>query len=211
MDDAQRMRLAAEHFIAGRDEDARAELRLLSRDPKRKVVRYQKPPDAVDSPGRRSRVNYKPPEGFAAWVRGGWRCSYCGQRLVMAHLMELLSLRASDLLPFSPGHRFKEDFTHPAVIRCQPAVDHFESGARTGKWLERGNLVSACAPCNEPKSDGLAPPFVARVFDDWDGGSALFAALADGQDKKFAIVARNLQIGLELAKEPLTSPIVTSD
>ena len=201
MDDAQRMRLAAEYFVAFRPEDAREELRRLSREPKKKVVRYQKPLMLVDSPGARSRVNYRAPEGFKVWTLGGWRCCYCGQRLVMAHLMELLSLRAPDLLPFSPGHRYKESFTHPAVIRCQPAVDHFESGARSGKWLESDNLVAACAPCNEPKNDGLAPPFVPRIFDDWDGGSGVFALLAEGQDRRFARVARNLQIGIDLAQQ----------
>jgi hypothetical protein len=107
LDDAQRMRLAAELFVANLDEQARAVLRSLSNDPKRKTVRYKKMAPIDEAPGYRSRVPYGRAQGFAILATGGWRCSYCGQRLVMAHLMELLSLRAPDLLPFSPGHRLR--------------------------------------------------------------------------------------------------------
>jgi hypothetical protein len=196
LDDAQRMRLAAELFAADRDEHARAVLHSLSNDPKRESVRYQKVAATNEATGYRSRVHYGRALGFNVSAACGWRRSYCGQRLVMAHLMELLSLRAPDLLPFSPGHRFKESFTHPAVVRCQPAVDHLESGARSGRWLDRENMVAACASCNELKNDGLAPPLLPRVADDWDGGAGVFPALAEGQPLRFASVARDLRRGL---------------
>jgi hypothetical protein len=199
LDDAQRLRLAAELFTINRDEDARTVLRSLSNERKRQKARCLKAKSGDMAFGHGSRVSYKRPDGFAILAAAGWRCIYCGQRVVMAHLMELLSLRAPDLLPFSPAHRFKESFTHPAVVRCQPAIDHLESGARSGRWLDLDNLVAACAPCNEQKNDGLAPPLVPHVIDHWDGGSALFEALANGQANRFLNVVRDLKRGLNKA------------
>ena len=200
LDDAQLIRLAAELFVAGSDEQAREVLRMLSNEPKRKSLSYRKAAPSATSPGHRSRVSPKAAEKFAILASSGWRCNFCGQRLVMHHLMELLSLRAPDIVSFSPEHKFKESFTHPAFVRCQHAVDHLESGALSGRWLDPDNLVAACAACNEFKNDGLAPPFMPRVADDWDGGASVFLALAEGQPKRFSKVVSDLRLGLRKAK-----------
>lgn len=45
--------------------------------------------------------------------------------------------------------------THPAANRVYPNVDHVQAWSLGGAWDDLGNLLTACTPCNERKSNNL--------------------------------------------------------
>ncbi|MBV8081940.1 MAG: HNH endonuclease [Candidatus Eremiobacteraeota bacterium] len=69
--------------------------------------------------------------------------------------------------------------THPAAIRVYPAVDHVHPVSLGGAWADPQNLVSACVPCNELKSDKLGWARGTFSNDGWNGLVEYYRALAE--------------------------------
>ncbi|MHB8719249.1 MAG: HNH endonuclease [Candidatus Dormibacteria bacterium] len=93
------------------------------------------------------------PRGMAArlYLRDRFTCRYCGGRVILTAIMELLSGFYPDIFPFHPN--WKGGRTHPAIISRSAVVDHIDPGAWGGDWLSESNLVTACWPCNARKGD----------------------------------------------------------
>lgn len=103
----------------------------------------------------------------AVFRRDGWRCRYCGRRLVVSGVLELIGILYPEEFPF-PSHNMAHSSTHPAAIRVYPNVDHVDARAESvGDDLR--NLIGACTPCNELKSDNLGWVAVEQDLDQWDG------------------------------------------
>lgn len=103
--------------------------------------------------------------------RDGWRCRYCGLRVVSAPVLKSLQARFPALLPLA--QRAVDE--HPAhrVLRC--TQDHLEAHAAGGS-NRPDNLVTSCGACNFQKGDcsldelSLRHPLSREpILDDWDG------------------------------------------
>jgi len=93
------------------------------------------------------------PKALAArvYLRDHFTCRYCGGRVILTSVMEVLAGVYSDIFPF---HRsWKGGLTHPAIISRSAVIDHVDPGAWGGDWLAESNLVTACWPCNSRKGD----------------------------------------------------------
>lgn len=104
---------------------------------------------------RRRDIERRPPLSrelqARVFVRDKFSCRYCGGRLILTAIMELVSVVFPDAFPFHPN--WKGGHTHPAVLSRSAVVDHIEPGSVGGDWLAENNLVTACWPCNSRKSD----------------------------------------------------------
>ncbi|HRH10400.1 MAG TPA: HNH endonuclease [Bacteroidia bacterium] len=108
----------------------------------------------------------------AVFTRDGYRCRYCGAKLISQKFIKLFIEKLN-----SPFFRKGKDSKsiHGIIHLTWPVADHvvpWNLGGRTN--LE--NLVSACAPCNYGKDGntleqlGLNNPFErAPLVDAWDG------------------------------------------
>lgn len=110
---------------------------------------------------------------LAVAQRDGWRCRYCGLRVVGGPLLKALQVRFPAFLPL--GARAVDD--HPAhrVLRC--TQDHLAPFA-DGGLNDPKNLVTSCGACNFQKGDcsldelslQLSPPLDRGPDGDgWDG------------------------------------------
>jgi 5-methylcytosine-specific restriction endonuclease McrA len=128
--------------------------------------------------------------------RDGFHCRYCGRRVMLVPMLQLVGLLYPDLFPFTPNWR--GGGTHPAVILCSGVVDHVEPGAWSGAWQAESNLVTACNPCNAAKSDlplselpdwTLQPP---TIDSEWDGLTRYYAPLWALVEPRLAEIATTL-------------------
>ena len=130
-------------LIDDKDAAARAELGALS------FIDPVLPPQFVSSVGMSlsdvKRPNVTPAILAPILQRDHWCCRYCGRRLVVAGVLELLGVLASAEFPFPPGHHLPAAGTHPAARRTYPEVDHVHAGVAGGSWTDANNLVAACA------------------------------------------------------------------
>lgn len=83
--------------------------------------------------------------------RDHWTCRYCGKRTIFYPVMPLLGSIFPEHFPWHSN--WKAGLTHPAVVECSSVIDHIVPGAAGGQWLDEGNLVTACWPCNARKGD----------------------------------------------------------
>ena len=176
IDDALILALAVRLLLENRDADAHTELlRLSIVDPIGAPAISQEtlPSDG----GRYKRPAVKPAELAAVLMRDGWRCRYCGRRLVVPGVIELVGALCPEQFPFPAGHHMPAGRTHPAAIRMYPNVDHVEAGSVGGRWADDTNLVAACTPCNELKSDKGGWKVETPVIDEWDGLVGCYRAL----------------------------------
>jgi hypothetical protein len=176
--DAYFLREAARLLVERRDAAARLELLKLPRvdTVKRPIVKAT----AADAPAERTA---RPPTSPALLApilrRDGWRCRYCGRRLVLSGVIALIARLCPSDFPFPPGHHMPADRTHPAAIRVYPNVDHVHAGSVGGDWRATENLVTACTPCNEAKSNRLGWEPEAFGSDNWDGLVQFYRALVE--------------------------------
>jgi hypothetical protein len=115
----------------------------------------------------------------AVLQRDGWRCHYCGRRLLVPGVIELIGVLCAEQFPFPPGHNMPVARTHPAAIRVYPNVDHVHAGSLGGDWHDHANLIAACTPCNERKSNRLGWTTAPPTLDEWDGLVSRYRALAE--------------------------------
>lgn len=83
--------------------------------------------------------------------RDRFACRYCGAELIPTPIMQLVAELYPDLFPYHPNWKGGE--THPAILSRSPVVDHIVPGSTGGDWLDEGNLVTSCWPCNGRKAD----------------------------------------------------------
>ena len=113
-------------------------------------------------------------DALAIFQRDGFRCRYCGCRIVRPGVRSLLTALFPDDVRW-PGGKGGDQAKHGAFYALNGVLDHVEPYARGGD-SSTGNVVTACWPCNFGKEDhtieelGLSDPRLrAAVQDDWDG------------------------------------------
>jgi hypothetical protein len=104
--------------------------------------------------------------------RDGWRCRYCGLRVVDRWALKLLSQALPDTFPW--GNR--NGNSHPATVVLAATPDHVNPRSQGGGH-DLENLVTSCGTCQYQAKGactldelGLADPRGRQpVVDDWDG------------------------------------------
>ena len=111
--------------------------------------------------------------------RDGFYCRYCVRKCIPSPIIELVHELYPTQVPWTPG--WKGGATHPAFLTRSPCIDHVDPGAWSGKWNDADNLVTACFPCNEVKSDLPLDVLGWEVRDipeePWDGLVPYYRAL----------------------------------
>lgn len=189
-EDALILARAARLFIAEENTAACAELRKLALyDP---VVPPQFASRSIEQIGNGKRPNVTPTDLAPVLQRDHWCCRYCGRRLVVGGVLELLGILAPQDFPFPRGYHMPRDRTHPAALRVYPEVDHVHAGARGGDWKDRENLVAACVPCNDKKGDRIGWVTCPPKHESWTGLTELYEplAIAASADRPFHKVWR---------------------
>lgn len=123
------------------------------------------------------------------YERDSWTCRYCGTKLVLRPILELVAALCPAELPYLNDH-MPADKTHPVFLEQTPVIDHRDPGARSGRWLDKDNLLTACDPCNRSKGDfslealGWEP--IPPPDPTWDGMVPLYRKLweAAGQPQR---------------------------
>ncbi len=113
-------------------------------------------------------------------VRDGWRCRYCGLRLVSRDLIVSINARLGDEFVIDGS---VERLMHPAAYLLRYTQDHVVPRS-AGGTNEPSNVVAACGTCQYQKGDctldelGLMNPFdrPPRV-DSWDGLAGRFGKI----------------------------------
>ncbi len=135
-------------------------------------------PGIIEKPAR---VPLRMPQGGAAlavYERDGYRCRYCGIRIVIPGAFSVLRRRLPNVLTW--GTRDTEMNT--AMYALKGVLDHVLPHARGGT-SDAGNLVTSCQTCNYGKGDfhlaevGLDDPRTRPPQrDGWDGLRRLLSA-----------------------------------
>jgi 5-methylcytosine-specific restriction endonuclease McrA len=113
----------------------------------------------------RQRVPLTKVEMARIYIRDGWRCRYCGRKLVFPYVLELLRTLCPGFKGLLEGHHMPFVETEPAVERVYPNVDHVEPRLHAPE-----NLVTACTPCNTRKGNWLGWPRPGPITHErWDG------------------------------------------
>jgi HNH endonuclease len=132
------------------------------------------PLDPIASPQKLARDVFR---------RDGYRCRYCGMRLVPKDVFEAFSRVVGREAFRATGTNLER---HGVVLAFRANADHvvpWNLGGRT----EMDNLVSACWSCNYGKAGftldqiGVTDPRVGpcQVFDGWDGLTGFLPSLAE--------------------------------
>ena len=175
-EDAEIVSDAARCLVEQRDDDARLALASLS------ITDPVLAPTVERVLTQNDKATTKRPSVTAKTLcsvlkRDNWQCRYCARKLVAAPLIEVIGALCPNEFPFPKGHHMPADRTHPAAVRIYPAVDHVHAGSVGGDWKDEVNLVAACVPCNERKSNysGWVPQAV--VAGSWNGLTDLYRPL----------------------------------
>ena len=110
----------------------------------------------------------------AVLKRDGYRCRYCGCRVVRPGVRSLLTGLFPDIVQW-PSGKGGDQAKHAAFYALSGVLDHVEPYSRGGD-SSTNNIVTACWPCNFGKEDhtikelGLSDPRLrSPVVDEWDG------------------------------------------
>ena len=121
-------------------------------------------------------------ETRAVFRRDGYRCRYCGARVVLKEARSILTSHFPSAVPWPSGPQ-SDAGKHAAFYALNSVIDHVVPHARGGDSSPE-NLVTACWPCNFFKDDatlaeiGLADPRDRPpVVDEWDGLERLVSGL----------------------------------
>ena len=113
---------------------------------------------------------------LAMYARDGWRCRFCGCRVVLDRARRAMRAHLPDAVPWSEGEGH-----HAAFYALSGSVDHVVPHcAGGGNDLE--NIVTACWPCQFGRSHWLIeevglidPRSRTPVVDSWDGLTRLLS------------------------------------
>jgi len=104
-------------------------------------------------------------------MRDGWRCRYCGVRVVSRHARKIISDQFPETVLWPDRDKEKYGAFYALLAVADHVVPHTLGGPTAQK-----NLVTACQSCNYGKVDYLFeeidlldPRFVAPFVDGWDG------------------------------------------
>lgn len=137
---------------------------------RKNTLNIQKPPiideslrDAIRSPKKYQKAVFK---------RDGYRCRYCGIRLLSQKFVKEFSKKLNSNL-FQRGKTNKS--TNGLILNFWPVADHVFPWNMGGQTNE-SNLVSSCSSCNYGKDGytceqlGIENPFDREpIVDNWDG------------------------------------------
>ena len=105
------------------------------------------------------------------FARDGWRCRFCGVRVVVPAARKALAAAVPDALCWSGPNEGQ----HAAFLYVSATLDHVVPHSRGGT-NDAENLVAACWPCNFGRGGytleqmGLRDPRLRTpVSDEWDG------------------------------------------
>ena len=105
------------------------------------------------------------------YARDGYRCRFCGCRVVLSAARDVMRARVPDAIPW--GLTAKDQ--HGAFFALTATLDHLVPHSRGGT-NEADNLLTTCWPCNFGRGDALIeeiglldPRSRLPVVDDWDG------------------------------------------
>ena len=128
-------------------------------------------PAAVAFPGRARTRKPKPSDEMVVFARDGYRCRYCGCRVVLSRARTVIMQAVPDVLHWGAADKDK----HAAFYALTAVADHLVPHSRGGT-SELENLVTTCQSCNYGKGDwlieqvGLTDPRTrSPVCDGWDG------------------------------------------
>ncbi len=106
------------------------------------------------------------------FARDGWRCRFCGCRVVLAESRKIMSKALPGAIPWNMK---KIDYSHGAFFAMSASLDHVVPHS-AGGTNEEDNLVTACHPCQFGRGAflleevGLIDPRTRPpVRDGWDG------------------------------------------
>jgi hypothetical protein len=181
-EDADIIAQAVSLLLEQRDEEACAALRMLSKADN--VPPYVPAVIAVVEKAREpvQKPKFEPLSNLiraSTYWRDGWRCAYCGRKLVIQGILELLTTLCPGFLGLLRGQHMPYARTEPAVERVYPCVDHVNPLALGGVCLDPSNHVAACIPCNARKNNYLGWTPRPRECDSWDGLSTAYEALVN--------------------------------
>ncbi len=124
------------------------------------------------APGAQERVKQRKPSNadrLTIHQRDGFRCRYCGCRVVLLNVRKRLRAVMPEAIPIG------KDTYHAAFLTINATLDHVLPHARGGDNSPE-NLVTTCWPCNYGKEHyrleelGLIDPRLRPpVVDAWDG------------------------------------------
>ena len=207
-DDALTVRRVSELILAGERGEASA---LLASIPEEDRVAPPAPrtvtPEKVLR--ERDRRSLSAAQKFAVHEHYGWRCQYCGRRVVIAGVLELVD-RLCPEVRWWPNDNMAKARTHPAAVRLYPNADHIKARAVGGHATAGDNLICSCTTCNERKGsrEGWQPIVTSEP---WDGCVPLFAPLYDLALKEQATLTKKIVDWLAAAQSSQPSDAAHSD
>jgi hypothetical protein len=108
----------------------------------------------------------------AVFARDGWRCRFCGCRVVLREAHKIMSAALPGAIPWG---KKEADYKHGAFYAISASLDHVVPHSRGGT-NEEDNLVTACWTCQFGRDYflleqvGLLDPRARPpVKNDWDG------------------------------------------
>jgi 5-methylcytosine-specific restriction endonuclease McrA len=198
MDDALMVRRVGELILAGQRGEASA---LLASIPEEDRVARPAPQMVTQEKvlRERDRRGLSVAQKFAAHERYGWRCQYCGRRVVIAGVLELVG-RLCPEVRWWPNDNMPKPLTHPAAERLYPNADHIKARAVGGHATADDNLICSCTTCNERKGsrEGWQPIVTSEP---WDGCVPLFAPLYDLARAERATLTKAIVDWLDAARQ----------
>ena len=182
VEDADTIAHGARLLLDGRDDEAARALATLPFDDPVPATRFVST-TGVTYEGAPTKGSLDNSDRIALYDRDGWRCRYCGRKVVVAGVLEILTSLSPGFRGLLPGHRMPSKSTEPGVSRVYPNVDHIQAVSRGGARLELHNHVTACTKCNEHKGNrsGWTPGPIEK--DEWDGLVSLYRPLANRLEK----------------------------
>jgi 5-methylcytosine-specific restriction endonuclease McrA len=126
---------------------------------------------------RRAKVKARMPSAtasFAVYQRDGWRCRFCGCRVISPRARDFVRARIPGAVMWGENKRY-----HSAFYALTATIDHVVPHSAGGD-NEPENLVTACWPCQFGRGDysleefGLLDPRLRPpIVDGWDGLSRM--------------------------------------
>lgn len=120
----------------------------------------------------------------AIYARDGWRCRYCGTRVIE----RAMRTKLNRLMPETARWGARNADKHSALAALSASLDHVTPHSRGGS-NEESNLMTACNACQFGRGQWtleevgfLDPREFPPVCDSWDGLTRLDRVMAPAKD-----------------------------